>query len=106
MAGKRKKHGHGRAKTPGDMDSNLPQAVSMNGELLPPVPRPGSLANVRSVRRELSRVYRDTRVGKLHPDDLGKLTYALNALSKVIELETFESRLKAVEEKITTTRTP
>ena len=80
------------------MDKNLPETGGKQGEVLDPVPRPGSLANLRKVRQELGRAYRDARQGKMETAELSRLAYALNILGKLCEGESFEARMDRIEE--------
>tara|TARA_B100000315_G_scaffold117171_1_gene107424 strand:- start:175 stop:480 length:306 start_codon:yes stop_codon:yes gene_type:complete len=91
-------HDQNRAKTPPDSDKNLPETVGYEGEILPRIPRPGALNSLTRVRRELSRVYRDARQGRLETSELGRYAYALNILSKIVEAESLEERLASIEQ--------
>lgn len=55
------------------------------------------LRNGVDVRRELAKVYREARSGKLDKAEAAKLTYILGELRKAIELEEIERRLDALE---------
>ena len=81
------------------MDENLPETRTNAGEVIT-TPRPGSLSTLTRVRRELGRAYRDARTGKIDPNELTKLAYALNVMGKLLEGESFEERLKALEQTI------
>ena len=63
----------------------------------PPIPRPGALNTLGRVREELGQIYRDARQGKIQTQDLTRLAYTLSLLSKVIETETYETRMAAIE---------
>lgn len=63
----------------------------------PPTPRPGALNTLARVREELGTVYRDARQGLMETQDLTRYAYALSLLSKVIETETYETRMAAIE---------
>ena len=73
---------------------------ALDGVVIPPVRRPGSLTSVRGIRRELARTYRDSRQGLLHSDDLGKFVYALSHLAKIVQDESWETRLVELEKKL------
>ena len=60
-------------------------------------PRPGALNTLGRVREELGTVYRDAREGKIETQDLTRFAYALSVLAKVIETETYEIRMAAIE---------
>lgn len=63
-------------------------------------PRVGRLDTVRRVRREMTRVYKDMRVGNVHTGDGSRLVFALTCIQKAIEFETFEGRLSALEDAV------
>lgn len=65
----------------------------------PPRPRQRriKLATLRDVQREMARVYRDMRNGRLDPSDGTKLTYTLATLGKLIETGELERRVEALE---------
>ncbi len=63
----------------------------------PPIPRPGALNTLGRVREELGQIYRDARQGRMQTQDLTRLAYTLSLLSKVIETETYETRMAAIE---------
>lgn len=67
---------------------------------LPPI-RIGPLNSQKGVRSQIAKLYRKAVRGEISPQDASKLTYCLHTLSKVIETETFEDRLKTLEETIT-----
>lgn len=81
------------------MAKNLPETHTNTGEVVS-TPRPGSLSTLTRVRRELGRVYRDARTGKIDPNELTKFAYTLNVMGKLLEGESFEERLKALEQTI------
>lgn len=55
------------------------------------------LQSLEDVRREMSRVYRDCRAGKLDLADGSKLSYQLQGIGKMIEASVIEKRLTALE---------
>ena len=71
------------------------------GELLPlvPTPRPRrpSLQTLPEVRREMARVYRDMRHGRIEMQDGTRLTYVLTQIAKVIQVAELDARVEAVE---------
>ncbi len=83
--------------SPLDLGANLPEPVVLQGELIRPTPRPGSLATVRKVRQELARAYRDARQRKMDPTELSKLAYTLNILGRLAEIENVEERMDRIE---------
>jgi len=71
------------------------------GELLPlaatPRPRRPSLQTLPEVRREMARVYRDMRHGRIEMQDGTRLTYVLTQVAKVIQVAELDARVEAVE---------
>lgn len=55
------------------------------------------MATLRDVQREMARVYRDMRNGRLDPSDGAKMTYTLATLGKLIETGDLERRVEALE---------
>jgi hypothetical protein len=64
-----------------------------------PTPRI-NLATCEDVRREMAKVYREARVGKLPISDATKFSYILTQILKAHELMVLESRLEVLEESI------
>lgn len=56
-----------------------------------------ALNNLHDIRREMARVYRESRSGKIDMSDASKLNYQLQGLVKVIEASVIEDRLLALE---------
>ena len=73
--------------------------VTSGGEVLPSgdIGRPGPLASIRDVRIEMGRVYRAVCRGDLAPEGGTKLAYMLDRIGRLVELETVEARLIALE---------
>lgn len=69
----------------------------MDQELLEPLPKVGRLNTVKSVRRELRTVYRLMRHGKMSANAAGSHAYVLSLIGKLLEVETLEARLAALE---------
>jgi hypothetical protein len=71
----------------------------LNGRELTPTPTPlvGKLDSLRGVRRELTKVYRDMRQGKLDTQDGTRLAFVLNVIAKLIETSDLEARIEALE---------
>jgi hypothetical protein len=65
----------------------------------PPAPsrRVGRLDHVRGVVKELGRVYRDARQGKLASNDATRLAYVLSTIRQAIETGELAARLDALE---------
>jgi hypothetical protein len=62
--------------------------------------RCGRLSTLTDWRREIGRVYRAMRTGKLAPDDATKLTYVANVAAKLVHLETELRELQALRERL------
>jgi hypothetical protein len=72
---------------------NLPQQ-----ELVAPATRRrADLATLTDVRRELGRVYRDMRKGKIASHDGTRYTYVLKAIADLIAQSDLEARIEALE---------
>lgn len=56
-----------------------------------------NLSSSADVRRELTKVYRDVRQGRLDPSEGTKLGYMLDLMRKMIEAEELEKRLARIE---------
>lgn len=65
-----------------------------------PTPQVGRLNAASSIRRELARVYRDARQGRITPVCGTKLAYILSCLGKVVEAEEMTARLDALERRM------
>jgi hypothetical protein len=63
-------------------------------------PNVGRLDCVTSIRREMSRVYKEARRGKLETSRASKLVFILATIVKVLEGSDLESRMAALESKI------
>ena len=64
---------------------------------LPPPPRVGRLASISDVRRELCRVYKDARTGRIETQEGARLTYMLATLAKIIEGSDLADRIEKLE---------
>lgn len=62
-----------------------------------PPPRVGRLDSIMAIRRELARVYKDARQGRLATADASRLGFLLGLLAKIIEGSALEQRLGALE---------
>ncbi len=65
---------------------------------LTPTPRL-NLSSIDDVRREMARVYRDTRGGNLPSSEATRLVYILSQMLKAYELYVLEERVATVEQK-------
>ena len=75
-----------------------PTGAQETGENLPRRgKRRPDLATLTDVRRELGRVYRDMRVGKIKTSDGTRLAYVLSCVGKLIETSELLSRIEVLE---------
>lgn len=65
--------------------------------VLDPSPRRDRLDSLVDVRREMGRVYRQMRSGKVKPSDGTRLAYVLSMIGKLIESSELQTRLEALE---------
>ena len=75
-------------------NSSPSQLITMIGSA--PTPRL-NLNNLDSVRREMSRVYRDMRGGSIATQDGTRLVYVLSELRKIFEVCELERRIDRLE---------
>ena len=69
-----------------------------------PPPRRARLDTMARVRRELARVYREARAGRLDVADASKLANILQLMGRMIETSEVEARLDALERRQGATR--
>jgi hypothetical protein len=55
------------------------------------------LDSISDVKREMTKLYRETRSGLVDVQDATKLTWCLQAVAKVIETSDLEERVKKLE---------
>lgn len=67
-----------------------------SGEVLPPAPRI-NLSTPEDIRREMAKVYRESRGGTLDTSEGGRLIYMLSQIVKAYELGVIEKRLAQLE---------
>jgi len=66
--------------------------------LLPTPQRRGPvLETLTDVRREMARVYRQMRHGRIDTQDATRMTYVLSQIAKIIETTQLDARIEAVE---------
>jgi len=73
---------------------------AITGQLLAPGPtrpRRPVLQTLPDVRREMARVYRQMRHGRIDTQDATRMTYVLTQLAKLIQTTELEARIEAVE---------
>ena len=63
-------------------------------------PRGPELSSLTAVRREMSRVYRLVRAGKIRTEDGSRIAFMLTSLAKMVEAADIEPRLRALEERL------
>lgn len=81
-----------RRKSTGDLPETL------DGTELVPIPTPPiNLHDLEAVRREMARVYRDMRGGRIPTQDGTRLVYALGEIAKIYQASTLERRLAELE---------
>lgn len=78
-----------------------PVTLDAAGEVINPAPRrtPAkiNLSTLHDLRREMARVYRDARAGRIETQDASRLTYMLGELVKVQTVIDLEARLNRLE---------
>jgi len=71
------------------------------GKLLPltPAPRPRrpNFQTLPHVRREMARVYRDIRHGRIESQEGTRMTYVLTQIAKITQVSELDARIEAVE---------
>ena len=55
------------------------------------------LESLTDVRREMARVYRNMRHGRIDTQDATRMTYVLSQIAKIIQTAELEARVAAVE---------
>lgn len=79
-------------------DSTNDRALDGKQTALVVLPAPRiNLNDLDGLRREMARVYRDMRGGRVHSQDGARLVYVLGELRKVFEVCDLEKRLAALE---------
>lgn len=71
----------------------------IEGELIPadPTPQQIRLVTAMDCKREMARVYRDARSGRIDMQDGTRLVYMLSHVGKMIEVSEFEKRIEELE---------
>jgi hypothetical protein len=65
-----------------------------------PTPPKIKLNELEDVRREMARVYREARAGRMDTSEAGRLAYILTGIGKLIEATEIEKRLAQMERKL------
>lgn len=78
-----------------------PATVGKSGELIDPTPR-GPVAKIDlhtldDVRREMGKLYREARSGRIDTRDATRLAYILGEMVKLFAVRELEARVKALE---------
>ena len=92
-----KKH-NPKPKQTGKNIVDLSVVRHVQGQVMKP-PRVGPLNTQKGTRSQIAKIYRRTVRGEIDPADGSKLVYMLHTLSKVIETESLEDRIKRLEER-------
>lgn len=77
----------------------MKQSEVVEGELIPadPTSRQIKLVTVMDCKREMARVYRDSRTGRIDIQDGTRLVYMLAQIGKLIEVSELENRIELLE---------
>lgn len=81
------------------IESAKHQPVTIDGAsgTCTPTPSKIKLNELEDVRREMARVYREARGGKIDSSEAGRLAYILTGIGKLIEATEIEKRLLQME---------
>ena len=81
---------------------SLQSVAPKEGEILPPheIGKCGRLNTIRNVRVEAGRIYRRICEGYVPVEDGTKLFYMLDRQSRMVETETIEARIVALEDEM------
>ena len=77
--------------------SNIAETRDASASELVPTPRRINLDSVENVRREMARVYRDMRTGKIPSGEGTRLAFVLAQLGKLLEMSVLEKRIEQLE---------
>lgn len=91
---------HSNTATAGVAPCGTKEALTIDGDtqtVIPTSPKV-DLATALDIRREMAKVYRETKAGKIETVDGAKLVYMLSQVGKMIELHEIETRLAALED--------
>jgi len=64
------------------------------------------LETLTDVRREMARVYRQMRYGRIDTQDATRMTYVLTQIAKIIQTAELEARIERLEAAADTTARP
>lgn len=82
------------------------EGLTIDGDTQSVVPTPPKvdLATPVDVRREMAKVYRDMRSGRIDTQDGTRLAYVLTQIAKAMEIGELEQRVKALQRAIESRR--
>lgn len=75
-----------------------PQPTRVLAPLPTPRRRGPVLESLIDVRKEMARVYRHMRHGRIDSQDATRMTYVLSQIAKIIEISDLETRIERLEE--------
>jgi hypothetical protein len=78
-------------------ESDGPKTVVAPSVVVLRTRRGPELSTLTDVRREMSRVYRQCRAGKIRTEDGSRYIYMLSQVGKMLELIEIDTRLEALE---------
>lgn len=75
------------------------QSEVIEGEVIPaePTAKQIKLVTIMDCKREMARVYRDSRTGRIDIQDGTRLVYMLAQIGKLIEVSELENRIELLE---------
>lgn len=74
------------------------QLIEKEWEIADPTPYRIDLFNPAGIRREMGKVYRDMRTGKIPAQDGTRLAYVLDMIRKAYETEILQERITLIEQ--------
>ena len=74
------------------------QLIEKEGEIADPAPYRIDLFNPAGIRREMGKVYRDMRTGKIPAQDGTRLVYVLDMIRKAYETDILQERITLIEQ--------
>ena len=82
------------------MKKETKQPEVIEGEVIPTntTPTQIKLSPAMDCKREMARVYRDSRQGRIDIQDGTRLVYMLAQIAKLIEVSEFEKRIELLEQ--------
>ena len=78
-------------------ETKRPKVIEGEVIMADPTPHQIKLVTAADCKREMARVYRDARTGRLDVQDGTRLVYMLAQVGKMIELNEFEKRIELLE---------